>query len=440
MRERRFDLVVAALVFVGAMISAALSAVAGMYGQEQAPVGYAVFYAVALAVPLAFRRRWPGVVLVCVALAYFVGVTVRIPEVYAGNIAVFIAFYTVGAWSADRRRAHLVRIAVTAGMFAWLLTVMFVSATAPTDTGFSRAGAFSPYVAVMLLNLLINVLFFGGAYYFGESSYRARMQRLDLEARTRELHDEQERSAAQAVALDRVHIARELHDVVAHHVSLMGVQAGAARAVFDRNPDAARSALAAVEDAARMALGELRQVLEALRSTEAGDRSIGEEPAIAGVEGIVRLAEEATAAGLATSVQVIGDARPVAALVEVNLYRIAQEALTNARRHAGTGATADLRLRYLDGAVELEVTNTGRAIATVTEGFGLRGIRERAAISGGVAEIAPRATGGFLVRARLPLGAPSVAEATETAGAAADAAGKPRPATLSLATGRVGDE
>ena len=159
--------------------------------------------------------------------------------------------------------------------------------------------------------------------------------------------------------LDRVRIARELHDVVAHHVSSMGVQAGAARAVLDQNPDGAKRALTVVEESSRQVIGELRHLLDTLRG---GDDDHEDPPSTVTLAALDQLVRASEAAGTPTSLRIIGDPRDVPSLAQVNLYRIAQEALTNARRHAGPNVTADVRLRYSDDDVELEVTNTGRAV------------------------------------------------------------------------------
>ncbi|GAA2078859.1 sensor histidine kinase [Microbacterium hatanonis] len=404
--QRRADVVLAVVVFVGALISAALSAVAGMYGDGQAAMPLTVAYVVVLAVPLAFRRRWPATVAVVVSVAYFVAVTIRIPEIYAGNVAMFIALYTVGAWSTSRRRATIVRVAIIAGMFLWLTIVMLIDATGPvpgaTEEAFSRAGAFSPYVAYTLLTFLLNALYFGGAYYFGERSHQQMRERAALEERTAELEREREVTAAQAVALDRVRIARELHDVVAHHVSLMGVQAGAARSVMPKDPDHAREILEGVESSARQSLAELRQLLATLRTPDGSDPEPDTAPTTRGLDAVTDLVEATRAAGMPTTFLVVGEEREVPGLVQVNLYRIAQEALTNARRHGGPHASAEVRLRYTDESVELEVSNTGR-VGSGAPGLGQLGMRERAAVSGGAIEIGPRSRGGYLVRVRVPL-------------------------------------
>jgi signal transduction histidine kinase len=262
----------------------------------------------------------------------------------------------------------------------------------------------------MMINLLINVLYFGGAYYFGERSWHAAAQRFALEERTRELETQREITAAQAVALDRVRIARELHDVVAHHVSVMGVQAGAARLVIDRDPDEAKRMLAGVEQASREAIGDFRQLLETLR--DPGDDG-SDEPSSVGLADIERLAQASRDAGLPTDFTVIGEPVAVPSTVEVNLYRIAQEALTNARRHAGSGASADVRLRWSADAVELEIVNTGRTVGVLRPGLGQLGMRERALASGGEIELQPRAQGGFRVRVTVPVAALPALESRE---------------------------
>lgn len=398
--ELRNDAWLAAGLLLGAVLSSALGSVAGVYGTDSAQgLQWGLLYSFGLTAPLALRRRFPELVAVAVSIVFFIGVSLRVPELYVGNIALFIAMYTVGAWVDDRRRALYVRVAIIIGMFVWLLITTFQSATAPTEEGLSREGLFSPFVAFMLIQFLVNAAFFGGAYYMGDRAYASALERAALEDRTRELEAEREVTAAQAVALDRVRIARELHDVVAHHVSAMGVQAGAARAIMDRDPAAARTALAGVEQSARSALEELRHLLETLR-TPNGDAPNASTVSLAALPALV---EHAIANGLPTTLTVVGDAVPLSDVAQVNLYRVAQEALTNARRHGGTDASADVRLRYAADAVELEITNTGRTPAPLRPGLGIVGMRERAAASGGTFEAMPRARGGFLVRLRIPL-------------------------------------
>lgn len=408
-RELRADVLLAVVMFVGAVLSAGLSSMAEIYGGAQAPLWWAVVYAVVATVPLAFRRCWPGTVAIVVALAYFTAVTARVPEVYVGNIAMFISLYTVGAWMNDRRRALIVRVAIIVGMFIWLLITAYRDVIDEADQAEVVAGAMSPYLAFMLIQILLNVLYFGGAYYFGERSWAAAEQLAVLEERTVELEREREVTSAQAVALDRVRIARELHDVVAHHVSVMGVQAGAARLVLDRDPAQSARILTGIEDSARDAIHELRQLLETLRAP--GGETM-DSASILTLDDIAELVDASIEAGLPTGYVVIGEPTAVPSLVAVNLYRITQESLTNARRHAGPGATADVRVRYDDQCVEVEIVNTGRAVGQVRPGLGQLGMRERAAASGGTIEVAARPLGGMRVRARVPLPASDPAPAS----------------------------
>jgi signal transduction histidine kinase len=170
--------------------------------------------------------------------------------------------------------------------------------------------------------------------------------------------------------------------------------------VIDRDPEQSARILTSIESSARDAISELRQLLETLR-TPGGDTA--ETASTVTLDDIGDLAAASTAAGLPTRYAVIGDPARVPALVAVNLYRIAQESLTNARRHAGVGATADVRVRYDDDGVEVEIVNTGRDVGQLRPGLGQLGMRERAIASGGSIEVTPRPHGGLRVRARVPL-------------------------------------
>ena len=400
--QLRNDVWLAAAMLVGAILSTWLGSVAGVFGAgiETPHLSWGLLYSLVLTAPLALRRRVPEVALLVIAVVYFVGMSVRIPEIYVGSIALFLAMYSVGAWVADRRRALIVRVVVIIGMFVWLMASMFQAATGAGGETTAEFSLFSPVAAMMMLQFLFNVVFFAGAFAFGERAYASARSREELEERTRDLERERELTAAQAVALDRVRIARELHDVVAHHVSAMGVQAGAARTVLDRDPETARRALTVVEESARASLVELRQLLETLRTPDAATPAAS----TLRLDAIGELVRYSNENGMPTTFSVVGEPVPASEVAQVNLYRIAQEALTNARRHGGPDARADVRLRFDGDEVELEVANDGRVRFGGTPGLGLVGMRERAAASGGWIEAGPRPRGGFLVRARVPAG------------------------------------
>lgn len=418
--QLRADAVLAAVLFVGTLLSVMLYQVAGIY-DEPAPMWVSLIWSVLITLPLAFRRRFPNTVGIIVSIAFISGGELQVPELLMGNITLFMAIYAVGAWVDNRRTALLVRALIIAAMLAWLVIAMLRATTDPDALeGFSRVGAFSPLVAYMMIQILTNLLYFGGAYYFGDRSYTSAMQKALLEFRTAELERERERTEQQAVALERVRIARELHDVVAHHVSVMGVQAGAARTVLDSNPALARDALTNVEIGARTAIDELQKLLHTLRESEPVDGSASTSASTLGLESLPILITDSTASGLPTSLEVIGDQREVPGLVQFSLYRIAQEALTNTRKHAGTAATADVRVRYLADAIEIEVANTGSVPSRPRPGgLGHIGMRERVDAIGGTLEVGPRPRGGYLVRVRVPLPG---AEAGGDAGAGSAAA------------------
>ncbi|WP_156761400.1 sensor histidine kinase [Microbacterium karelineae] len=400
--QARADVWLGVTLFVGAVISSVLGYFAQLAGPDTLDARAGLVYAAVISLPFVVRRRHPILVAIVVNAVYIVGMEMGVPELYVGQIVLFLAMYTVGAWVDDRQRARLVRLAIVAAMFVWMLVATFRAATEPVPEGVTAVGALSPTLAYMLIMWLVNVVFFGGAYYMGDKAYEAALGRQALQERTRELEEQQEIASAQAVALDRVRIARELHDVVAHHVSAMGVQAGAARTVVDADPEKAKSALAAVEQSSRQAIAELRHLLDTLRDH---DERADEAPSTIGFASLDALVRGSDAAGTPTTLRVIGEAREVSDFVQINMYRIAQEALTNARRHGGPGVTADVRLRYGDDAVELEVTNTGRVVLGSRTGLGTLGMRERATAMGAHLEAGPRDQGGYLVRVRVPLAA-----------------------------------
>jgi signal transduction histidine kinase len=403
--QERTDLLLAAGLLIGGVLSLALGRTAGMY-EEPAQGWVAVLCLLAVTGPLAVRRRWPSATLVVVAAAFVAVGELRVPETLFSNIALFMALYTVGAWERNRTRATWVRGAVVVVMFVWLLFAMFHAVTDPEGVeGFSNAGAFSPLVAFLLIQLLTNVLYFAGAWWFGEHAWNAARERARTEWRGRQLVGERRRVEEQAVAIERLRLARELHDAVAHHVSMMGVQAAAARMVLGADPAQAAAALEQVEDSAREAVDELHGLLSTLRETGADSDASAAVGSIS-VDRLPDLVRQATDNGLAAQFQVIGEPVRIPPLTSLNLYRICQEALTNVRKHAGDGARVDVRLRYDADAVELEVANDGtggRRVRMRSGGLGQVGMRERVAADGGSLEAGPRGRGGYLVRARVPL-------------------------------------
>ncbi|MEV6412365.1 sensor histidine kinase [Kribbella sp. NPDC051718] len=368
----------------------------------------------AVALPLCLRRRYPLSVLVVVSVLFFVNGEWN-TFAFAGNLVTqatqFMAIYAAVAWARDRRRMKVTMIVVFAGMFGWLAWG-FVRALNDDSIKGPGGGVLSPYVSFVLMNFALNVLYFFGAYFWGRTAWGVARQRHELEQQAVELAAQQQANARRAVIDERLRISRELHDVVAHHISSIGVQAGGARRVMDSDPEAAKNALSVIENSSRTAVNEMRQLLGMLRAADPDlDDDLGGDLAVsagkapqAGADRLPALVSTANGEGLSVGFHQIGQPVKLPETVSVSVYRIAQEALTNVRRHS-TARSAHVTLRYLaDTAVEVEVIDDGRPKhAPVGSRLGHVGIRERVSLLGGESEIGPRPVGGFRVRARIPL-------------------------------------
>ncbi len=210
-------------------------------------------------------------------------------------------------------------------------------------------------------------------------------------------------AAAQTVMAERLRIARELHDIVAHSIGIIAIQAGAGRRVFDARPAEARDALAAIEATSRETLSGLRRMMTGLRHAEPGpgpgQAPLGPAPGLAGIE---RLAAVTLDAGVQVEVDWHGSREPLPADIDLSAFRIIQEAVTNVVRHAGTSQCRVL-INQQDGQLAIEVTDSGRGAGVAGTGYGITGMRERAALLGGDFSAGPRPGGGFRVAARLPV-------------------------------------
>jgi signal transduction histidine kinase len=232
-----------------------------------------------------------------------------------------------------------------------------------------------------------------------------------LEERGWLLERERESAARNAVDAERARIAHDLHDIVSHNVSVMVIQAGAARHVLETEPDQAEAALLAVEAAGRDTMAELRHLLGLLAPQADGeeDEQLAPQPSLRRLSPLI---DRIAFAGLPVEVRISGEPRPLPAGVDVTAYRIIQEALTNALKH-GDGVKAEVTVRYADHALRVEILNTGPSVLTGGrsplaggEGRGLLGLRQRVAVYGGDLDARRRLGGGFRVRAKIPLERP----------------------------------
>jgi signal transduction histidine kinase len=245
-----------------------------------------------------------------------------------------------------------------------------------------------------------------GVWWIGRSLRLRRAYLDELEARARRLERAREADSRAARAEERSRIARELHDVVAHHVSVMTVQAGAARRILHRDPEAVQDALSTIEQMGRTALGEMRRLVGVLRTEAEPARSeLSPQPGVHDVSGLVDQLRET---GLQVQLWIEGESRSLSPGVDLAAFRLVQEALTNTLKHAGPQARAWVRIQYADRQLEIEVEDDGRGLVAGLgrpggNGHGLVGMRERVALYGGDLRIGPRSGGGFEVRARFPL-------------------------------------
>ncbi len=336
--------------------------------------------------PLAWRRRAPLAVLAtsiaCFAVAMLVITSSHPGAPLSALIALGVAFYTVGAHTSGRRSV--------AGLGIGLAAIVAID-TAGGGT-FQPAGGARPAVWVSL----------AAAWQVGRELRRRRSELHELRARTVELEHDREEKLRIAAAEERARIARELHDVVAHSVSLMVVQVQAAQRVLVGDEPAARELLDSIETTGRQALTELRRLLGLLREFD-GQRSLAPQPSLRYLDDLLAQVRDA---GLPVELVVEGAPATLPQGVDLSAYRIVQEGLTNALKHSGA-AHARVLVRYTPAELELEVSDDGRGRRNGTpEGaaHGLVGMRERVSLYGGDLETGSGRDGGYVVHARLPLG------------------------------------
>ncbi|HZN77847.1 MAG TPA: sensor histidine kinase [Micromonosporaceae bacterium] len=343
----------------------------------------ALVYSALGVVPIALRRRWfwPAVILLSLhSTIPYIGFASLADQ----GFALVVLTYTAAA----HRRA---KPAALATLLIWgpaltAATLLMTPAAAPLDIA-------PPYLLVF--NVMVALL----CFLFGRAVYNHRAFTEALRVRAQAAEENQHWIAEQAVADERRRIARELHDVVAHHVSVMGVLATGARRVLRRDPDAADEALATIEETGRTTLREMRRLLTVLRTEAEPAAELTPQP---GLTGITQLVDQLREAGLPVTLTVTGDPGAIDPGIALTLYRIVQEALTNTLKHAGD-AVAKVHLAFADGHLTLDISDTGRGPRPDNRlGHGLLGMRERVALYGGTLRTGPRAGGGFRVSARIP--------------------------------------
>jgi signal transduction histidine kinase len=371
-RSFAFDLTLAAV--------ATAAELAQVIGATGTPGALALALAVVAGGALVLRRTVPLAVL-ATTLAATAAIVVLGDD--PSGVSVLIALYTTAALC--ERRVSLAALVVTAAIAA---PASAATADAP---GRETSATFGAIIVVVLMV---------GIWGLGAYAQTQRRYRRELQERAASAEREREQLARIAVHEERASIARELHDIVAHSVSVMLVGVRGARDTLRASPEVAEETLARVERSGEQSLAELRRILALLR--EPAQRAESRpQPSLAELDELVA---SYRAAGLAVRLEVIGEPMPLPSGVELSVYRIVQEALTNALKHADP-TTVTVTLGYRDARLELEVMDDGTpTLGAATAGQGLIGMRERVALLGGELETGPREGGGFRVAARLPVG------------------------------------
>lgn len=346
--------------------------------------------ALVLCLTIALRRRAPDRMLLLAAATGVAQVVLDV-EVMTANFAMLVVIYTAAVegprWAS--------RFALIGGLCA----APIAQGRWPEDIGTSGRILFTIFLTVPFVL----------AWVLGDSIRTRRAYFAQLEERAARLEKEREAQSKVAVAAERARIARELHDVVAHNVSVMVVQADGAAYVLDMAPDQAKKALETISSTGRQALAEMRRLLGVLRSE--GQQESGEYVPQPDVEQLDELIEQVREAGLPVDFKIEGTPRPLPSGVELTAYRIVQEALTNTRKHGGPNAGASVRLVYFDDGLGLLVEDDGKGAphelyvegGVDGQGQGLIGMRERVGMVGGTLDAGPRSGGGFRISVLLPL-------------------------------------
>ena len=338
-----------------------------------------VLMTLAVALPYFVRRRAPLAVLLISELGVLV-LTVREYRTGATPFILLIGVYTVAAWCPARQR--LIGLAALAAGLA-IVAVTGIPGASGADIAF-------------------NMVQYLAAYLFGAMVRTRRLYSDEIEARAAALERDREQDAMRAVAEERLRIAQELHDVVAHSMGVIAVQAGVGAHVIDSDPVEAKRSLQAIAETSRSSLTEIRRLLSVLRDDNGALYTPA--PGLADLSALVR---DISSAGLRVDVRCQGAATSIPPGVDFTAYRIVQEALTNALKHAGP-AQASVIVTYEPGALSLEIVDDGRGVngRSTDGGHGLLGMRERVAVYGGTFDAGPRHGGGFRVGVRLPYGEP----------------------------------
>ena len=389
----RHHIVTDAILVSVLAVLAVLNLLSNWQTGQQVSFHLAVFLTLMLILPLILRRYFPLAVLMFMTVVEIYYRFLLIPEPRYTAYALLFAVASAAAFGSKQWRAWVISFVILIEIIAILLLGLL-----------PQSGWLKGTLLAQVLQLLLNLFLFGVAWWIGEVFRSLGEREADLRERTIQLKNERDENAQRAILDERVRIARELHDVVAHHISVMGIQAGAARKVLNKQPDKATEALAEIESSSRQAISELHRLLGFLRSKNDVE-GVSPQPSLKQLDELVK---EMQNSGLPVEVKISGKQQPIPESVDLSAYRIIQEALTNVLKHAGF-AKATVTIKYLIDMLELNIVDNGKGGSADDEkqlgGRGIVGMKERAYLHGGELDTGYLPGGGFFVKAKLPFSA-----------------------------------
>lgn len=361
----------------------------------------AQIYSLAISALLVIYRRFPVFTLWLFTAIILIGSLTASSEFYSLLFVGFMTIYSVGAWVSNRRLAFWTRlIVVIVQIGASILLVMLDDETAEMSEEALRSVNTSEILYFLVTTVILSFGFYLSACYFGGQAWHRAKQRWKLQKAHDELADANEKVTDAAVHAERMHIARELHDIIAHHVTVMGVHASAARRLVEAGRDTGSvvEQLEHIETSSAQAVQELQTMVYTLR-----DQDDSNEP-LPDLSQLPALVEQANSARQRATFEVVGEPAEVTAATELTVYRVAQEALSNTRKHAGEDVQVQVQLHYGESYVSLSVTDDGKAYDPVSNGTGtgVQGMKERVQAVDGTIEYGPRTPYGWKVVVRVP--------------------------------------
>jgi len=398
----RVDTVLAIVIGLLSVLSLQALRLAGMTNETNVNIVLAHCIALVISALLVLYRRFPiTIAFVYTAIISAAAFTESV-EFYSVLIVGFLTIYSVGAWVSDRRLAFWTRLIVVVIQYTGsLVVVMLTSSSAELDAAEYEEIPVGITLYGLGTTFVLSLVYYVAAWYLGTRAWNRARDRWTLQKAYDELTQANQKVADAAVQAERLHIARELHDVIAHHVTVMGVHASAARRLVEtgRETNAVVEQLEHIEASSAQAVQELQTMVYTLRDQDGSTEPL---PDLSQLPELVRQADSTTQS---VTCEVTGEPVEVSAAVELTLYRVAQEALSNARKHAGDDVKVHVHLHYGASEIVLSVVDDGKEYVPMSNGTGtgIQGMQERVHAVDGTLEYGPRTPYGWKVVVRVPL-------------------------------------